>query len=256
LGKEHGVDVNGYKIFYSGITENIEEEMEKLMNRIRTGNIKALFIDESRITNIISKEMIMKIRQHVEVIWIASNGLGHKEVLSGEADLSTYEDFMKYELDVNLRNCESIVREALRFEEGKSSSYKEGLVLPPPNHPNGKEPYHSDSFEDAIKEMRKITNDGVLVISNYPYEDVLQTLNTMKWKRYGERKNDFNEGESPFQYLVDGNILLIENYELISGFEWNNIILIIVKGTRGYIDRHPSNYIMRCTTNLMIVERK
>uniref|UniRef100_A0A7M5XME8 Uncharacterized protein n=2 Tax=Clytia hemisphaerica TaxID=252671 RepID=A0A7M5XME8_9CNID len=169
-----------------------------------TRHINALFIDECEVTYNQWKEIIMKVKQHVEVIWIASNGLGHQRILSGDEDLSLYDDFIKYELDVNLRNCQSIVKEALSFEEKTTLYYIEGLVFPPPNHPNGKQPYHSKSFEDAITEMRKITNDGVLVISDIPYEkDDLQTLDKMKlkWKRYGEDKNDFNEGESPYQFL-------------------------------------------------------
>eukprot|EP00111_Clytia_hemisphaerica_P012474 TCONS_00036609-protein len=255
LGKEHGVDVYGYRRYYFGDGEEHKEETEKLVKNIRMKNINALFIDECNITDDLLKEMITKVKQHVEVIWIASNGYGHREILKGDKDFSMGNDFMKYELDVNLRNCESIVREALNFEESSSSTYKEGIVLPPPNHPNGKQPYHSDSFEDAITEMRKITNDGVLVIYDTAFEkDDLQTLNKLKlkWKSYGKRNNDFNEGESPYQYLVDRNILLIDDYNLVFGFEWNNII-IIVKEKSGFIDRQ-CNFIMRCTTNLMIVE--
>ncbi|XP_066929585.1 uncharacterized protein [Clytia hemisphaerica] len=257
LGNEHGVDVYGYRCYF-GYEEENKEETEKLMKRIRTRNINALFIDECDISDNQLKEMITKVKQDVDVIWIASNGYGHREILSSYEVLSMYDDFMKYELDVNLRNCKSIVKEALSFEEREGSTYKEGLVLPPPNHPNGKQPYHSDSFENGITEMRKITNDGVLVISDILYEkDDLQTLDKMKlkWKRYGQDENDFNGGESPYQHLVDKNILLINDYELISGFEWNNIILII-KRIRGVVAHHPSNRIMRCTTNLMIVEQR
>ncbi|XP_066923256.1 uncharacterized protein [Clytia hemisphaerica] len=190
LGKEHGVDVYGYILHYFGITdidEKNKEETEKLTKRIRTGNIKALFIDECDITDNQWKEVIMKVKQHVDVIWIASDGFGHQDLLSGDQDFSVYDDFMKFGLDVNLRNCESIVREALSYEERDNSPYKEGLVLPPPNHPNGKQPYPFSSFEDAIKEMRKVTKEGVLVISNFVFEedDHFQTLKTMKlkWKR-------------------------------------------------------------------------
>uniref|UniRef100_A0A7M5XLA0 Uncharacterized protein n=2 Tax=Clytia hemisphaerica TaxID=252671 RepID=A0A7M5XLA0_9CNID len=257
LEKEHGVDVYGYRDCYGVSGEIHKEEMEKLVKRIKTKNINALFIDECYIIDEKRKEMVMKVKQHVDVIWIASDGYGHQRSLEGY--LSVYDDFMKFELDVNLRNCESIVKEALSFEEKDSSGYKEGLVLPPPNHPDGEKPYHSGSFEDAVKEMRKITNNGVLVISDNlpPYEaEDLQTLNTLKlkWKRYGEDKNDFNKGESPYQYLKDGNILLVDDHELITGFEWDNII-ILVKGNIVFgIDDHPCNMIMRCTTNLMLVE--
>uniref|UniRef100_A0A7M5XPP9 Uncharacterized protein n=2 Tax=Clytia hemisphaerica TaxID=252671 RepID=A0A7M5XPP9_9CNID len=44
LGKEHGVEVYGYREYYFGITdidEKNKEETEKLTKRIRTGNIKA-----------------------------------------------------------------------------------------------------------------------------------------------------------------------------------------------------------------------
>uniref|UniRef100_A0A7M5UJQ9 Uncharacterized protein n=1 Tax=Clytia hemisphaerica TaxID=252671 RepID=A0A7M5UJQ9_9CNID len=107
--------------------------------------------------------------------------------------------------------------------------------------------------------MRKITNDGVLVIYDIRYEDDdFQTLNKMKlkWKRYGKLNNDFKEGESPYQYLVDGDILLIEDYRLISGFDWKNVIIIITDGNTGKVDYHPCNFIMRCMMNLMIVDNK
>uniref|UniRef100_A0A7M5XDB7 Uncharacterized protein n=3 Tax=Clytia hemisphaerica TaxID=252671 RepID=A0A7M5XDB7_9CNID len=264
LEKEHGVDVYGYRRFEAYI------HIEKLMKKIQTKNINALFIDECDITGNQLKEMIMKVKQHVKVIWIASNGSGHRHFLSGEenllftnvntlsglGDLSPYDDFMKYELDVNLRNCKSIVTEALRLEERESSGYKEGLVRPPQNHPDGEKPYHSKSFEDVITKMRKITNDGVLVISDIHYVgDDYRTLSKLqlKWKMYGEYLNRFKKGESPYHHLVDGNILLMRDYGLISGFEWKNII-IIKKGTFGAVDYHPCNLIMRCTTNLMIVD--
>ncbi|XP_066914135.1 uncharacterized protein [Clytia hemisphaerica] len=255
LGKEHGVDVYGYRDYSVLINE---EEIEKLMERIKTKKINALFIDECWITREKTKEMVMKVKQHVDVIWIASNGYGHRDILLGDEDLSVYDDFIKFELDVNLRNCESIAKEALSYEERYSSGYKEGLVLPPPNHPDGEKPYHFVSFEDAMKEMRRITNNGVLVIShNLPYEaDDFQTLNKLKlkWKRYGEYKNDFNTGESPYQYLKDGNILLVEDYELIIGFEWENIIILVKEDNAFGLDNHPCNLFMRCTTNLMLVD--
>ncbi|XP_066914421.1 uncharacterized protein [Clytia hemisphaerica] len=217
LGKEYGVDVYGIIDEYGMIDD---DENEKLVKRIKTKNINALFIDECWIVDEKPKKIITDLKEYVDVIWIALNGYGHQRILSGDGDLSVYDDFIKFELDVNLRNCESIVKEALSFEERKSSGYKEGLVLPPPNHPDGEKPYYSVSFEDAVKEMRKITNNGVLVISDNlpPYEaEDLQTLNTLKlkWKieiekerfqpRYkyirDEKNFDINSFTSDFQQL-------------------------------------------------------
>ena len=225
------------------------------MKTIRKNKIKALFIDECDILSDSWKEMIKSIKKHVNVIWISTNGYGHSLILSGEDNLSVFSDLMKFKLDVNLRNCASIVKEAFRLEERQCSDYKEGLVLPPANFPNGIKPTHFTSLEDAVTEMRKVTNDGVLVIALLEHKDNQTVLNKMnlKWKRYVcHNENDFKEGESPYQYLVDGNILYIDNHRFINGFEWQNII------TTGYgtgtYDHHLCNWYMRCTTNLMIVQ--
>ena len=203
---------------------------------IQENNINALFIDECNIH--LWKDILKNLQQHTNVIWIAANGISH-----GISPMESIDDFIKFELDVNLRNCASIVKEALRRDERGSSSYKKGLVLPPKNFPNGTLPAHFNSLEGAITEMKKVTNDGVLVITDGRYEENdLKMSNNMKWKwkRYEcIGGNDFKEGESPYQHLVDGNILLVPNYELVNGFEWPNIIS--VEGQTGKVDYHPCN---------------
>ena len=128
----------------------IQHMQRQLIETIRKKNINALFIDECFIFLDEWKEMIKELKRPVDVIWIATNALGHHRFLSSNDDLTVYNDFIKVKLDVNLRNCESIVKEAFRCDERFDSGYKEGLVLPPKNFPNGVDPTHFNSCEDAI----------------------------------------------------------------------------------------------------------
>uniref|UniRef100_A0A7M5WX47 Uncharacterized protein n=1 Tax=Clytia hemisphaerica TaxID=252671 RepID=A0A7M5WX47_9CNID len=254
LGKAYGINIYPFRTLGPYREKEMKEEQELLISTIREKNIKALLIDECNISEGSWKEIIRDLKQQMDVIWIASNGKGHIAILSGNEDLTMYEDFTKFKLDTNLRNPKSIVQGALMRDDGGNSGYKEGLVLPPANFPNGVVPAHVGSLGDAIKEMRKVTNDGVLVIAQVALE-LDFSLTSMKWKMY-KRGNvgnrSFKKGESPYQYLVDGNILFIDEHAVINGFEWPNIIS--VEGSRGgRMSKHPCNWFMRCTANLVIV---
>ena len=188
------------------------------------------------------------------MIWIAADAYSHRKIISGKDDLLDYDDFMKVELNVNLRNCESIVKEAFRRDD---SDYKKDLIFPQPNFPKGLEPIHVSTLKEAITEMRKVTNEGILAIGYWEsHKDFHQILNGMglKGKVYDKYENDFNKGESPYQYLLDGNILLIGEHGIIDGFEWQNIISTNRSSIR--LGDHPCNWFMRCTTNLIIVDEK
>ena len=80
------------------------------------------------------KETISTIKGQLDVIWIASDAYGHRNILSGE-DLSTYDDLTKFKLSTNLRNCKAIVDEAIQYnereDEREAFNYTEGLKLPP-----------------------------------------------------------------------------------------------------------------------------
>ena len=222
-------------------------------------------MDECYISGDKLKETINTVIGQLDVIWIASNANAHGIILSGKKDLSAYDDFTKFELSTNLRNCKTIVYEALKYDYDERAAfrldvrqhfdYTEGLKLPPSNFPNGCAPIHVDTLEEAMKKMRQITDGGVLIIGDYSGEETLNRMN-INWKRFNkfDEHNDFKEGESPYQHLLDGHVLVVDYYRLINGFEWPNIISS--NGGYGGVDYHPCNFYMRCNTNLIIVDRK
>eukprot|EP00111_Clytia_hemisphaerica_P020628 TCONS_00060791-protein len=217
-------------------------------------NIKALFIDESCIINE-WKETINDLEKEVDIIWIAFNSLSHLIILSGDEDLSTYNNFAKFELSTNLRNHKAIVEEAIKLDKAEFESlsgYEEGLKFPPSNFPNARLPLHVKKINDAMVEMRQVTDGAVLIMA---YKNELEKMN-IKYKFYSDNKdNDFNEGESPYQHLMDGNVLVITDHKLVTGFEWPNIIYNDYS-YGGSFEKHPCNYYMRCTANLIIVDRE
>uniref|UniRef100_A0A7M5X0V2 Uncharacterized protein n=2 Tax=Clytia hemisphaerica TaxID=252671 RepID=A0A7M5X0V2_9CNID len=239
-----------------------DRNWKELRELIRRKNIKGLFIDECYIEMNELKETINDLEKEVDIIWIASDSRGHASIISGYEDLSTYNDFAKFELSTNLRNHKAIVEEAIKFDKEKPSDYEEGLNFPPSNFPNARLPLHVKKINDAMVEMRQVTDGGVLIIANESKKNALEKMN-IKYKIYSineedndfnEEDNDFNEGESPYQHLIDGNVLWVSHYELINGFEWPNIICY--EYNYGKFDLSPSNYYMRCTANLIIVDRE
>ena len=129
--------------------------------------------------------------------------------------------------------------------------------MPTGNFPGGCEPIFVIFFEDAVKEARKRTNERILAIlpnkidvSNY--FDVLKHLNE-NGKVYHEDKNDFGKGENPYKFLLDGNVLIIEERASL-GFDWTTIIVIERKDDD--ITFHDCNFMLRCTTNLIVVKKE
>ena len=144
--------------------------------------------------------------------------------------------------------------------ERECYEYKEGIVMPPGNFPSGCDPIFVDLFEDAVKEARKQTNEGILVIVDYhddlkEYCDVLDQLNENR-KGYCKLKNDFKKGGDPYKFLLDGNVLLINEFASF-GFEWATVINTFTRGwTKNATTMHDCNYMLRCTTNLIMINRK
>ena len=103
--------------------------------------------------------------------------------------------------------------------------------MPLDNFPSGCKPVFTSSFEDAVKEARKRTNEGILVIDQFTgnvkkdYCNILYKLNE-NGKEYHKKKNDFEEGENPYKFLKEGNILIIDA-KISFGFDWSTVILII-----------------------------
>ena len=137
----------------------------------------------------------------------------------------------------------------------KGYRYQKGIADSPENFPDGCAPRHVKSFEEAMTEARKMTSEGILVISDkkdcVEYTTILDRMNE-PWKRYST-KNDFSETQNPFHYLLEGKILFTD-HEQTFGFEWTSVIYFqqFVEET---IEIHECNSVMRCTTNLIIVEQ-
>ena len=70
------------------------------------------------------------------------------------------------------------------------------------------------------------------------------------WKAYHPKKNDFEEGENPYKFLQEGNVLLVSDGEPF-GFDWSTVI--VFQGEDGIATFHDCNYMLRCTTNLFVV---
>ena len=66
---------------------------------------------------------------------------------------------------------------------------------------------------------------------------------------YGD-KNDFRE--NPYKFLLEGNVLIIRDTQCL-GCDWTNVILF--EGDDTSETYHDCNYMMRCTTNLIVVRR-
>ena len=214
-------------------------------------------MDECMIGEHNVRKTIKQFMNQLDVIWIASNAHGHRKILSGETNLSWYDDFTKFELSTNLRNTKAIVDSTLQYDETDDSLYKVGLKLPPSNFPRGQSPIHVDTLEDAMKKMRQLTNGGILIVTDSRYSD-REALNNMGmyWKQYSkdDEENDFKEDESPYQHLMDGNVLVLLRFHLVNGFEWPNMICF--EGKFGQVDYSACNFFMRCTANLIIIDQK
>ena len=139
----------------------------------------------------------------------------------------------------------------------KHYDYEKGIVMPPENFPAGCPPVIVSSFEDAITEARKRTKDGILIIFE-SFRDDFDIFNQIKekWKAYHENRNDFKEEENPYTFLQEGNILIVDYLECL-GFEWSTVIVFEESlMTSDDITWHTCNYMMRCTTNLIVVKEK
>ena len=220
-------------------------ECEQLLQQIIQDDIKAVFCDEIDMDG--GKELISKMTKIVDFLW----------VVPSTNDLS-YESFNEWEgkfrflnLSQNFRNSREIVKTTKSVAEKKRYDYKQGIVMPPENFPTGCTPLLVNSIKTAITEARKRTKGGILVI--FPdryYGDDLNQLNE-KWKAYHVQQNDFKEEENPYKFLQDGNILIIDDFSSL-GFDWSTIIVIEANGINATF--HACNYMMRCTTNLIIVK--
>ena len=112
-----------------------------------------------------------------------------------------------------------------------------------------------NSLADAIKEARKRTKEGILVISEKELRDFdLVHLDRLKeeLKTYRRYRNDFKENENPYKFLQERNVLVVDGH-LINGFEWTTVVIVKGHTISMHATYHECNHMMRCTTNLIVV---
>ncbi|XP_066928535.1 uncharacterized protein [Clytia hemisphaerica] len=250
LEEKHGVSI-------MGLDHNVGKGTQDLLVRtVRQKKVKALFFDEwkeQQYHDFFSWMLNETVFQSLEIIWIAFQGgkSAHTEKAA--------QQFTLLDLSTNFRNSRELVKEAKNVADKKHYKYKSGLVLPPPMFPSGRPPIYVNSFENAIKEMRKLSQSGILVIADTRTDGehwgehtvVLDKMNE-EWKRYDFTDKDFKAEENPYEVLKNGNILLTDCL-FIQGFEWVNVVSF--REDANYIDYHDCNYFMRCNTNLIVIER-
>ena len=98
------------------------------------------------------------------------------------------ESFTFLDLSQNFRNSREVVKMIKSYAEEKDYDYKQGIVMPLENLPTGCPPVFVYSFEDAMKEARKRTKNGILVITDH-YDPYIFNQMKEKWKA----RNDFKE---------------------------------------------------------------
>ena len=193
----------------------------------------------------------------VDYLWIVPSTIDLKD--GDYQELSR--NFTFIDLKQNFRNSRHVVRAAKAVADEKSYDYKEGIAMPLGRFPSGCEPQFVDSFKKATREARKRTNEGILVIIDNgddalnvkDYFEVLDELNENR-KTYHRGRNDFEKGGSPYKFLLDGNVLII-GQRTSFGFDWPTVIL--VERRRGHgAAYHVCNFMLRCTTDLIVVTKK
>ncbi|XP_066932884.1 uncharacterized protein [Clytia hemisphaerica] len=239
LEEKHGIKVEEI------ITYDQETNHEELIKQVNQDGIKALFCDEFDTKN---NESMRKIMKMVDFLWIVPS----TDILYYKNFKVWKDEFSFLDLSQNFRNSRKIV-EMTKFQAFINGyQYKEGIVMPPDNFPAGCEPIFVDSFGNAIKEARRRTKDGILVIDPR-YHDKIYNQIRGKWKMYVTHRNDFTEKENPYKFLQEGNVLIVDE-DTCYGFEWTTVILFERK--RHSVTYHSCNEMMRCSTNLIIIKEK
>ncbi|XP_066921009.1 uncharacterized protein [Clytia hemisphaerica] len=222
------------------------DNFEQILEQIRQDDIKAIFCDEFDMS---LKDRIWKMHDLVDILWIVPSTLG----LRFRDDEEWEDEFTFLDLSQNFRNSKEIVKMTKSHAEDTEYDYKEGIVMPPENFPAGCTPIFVDSLEEAMDEVRKRTKGGILVIiedevENYRVSEQI----TEPWKAYHPLQNDFQE-DNPYLFLQEGNVLVIGEKACL-GFEWPTVI--VVEGeNQDDPSFHSCNFMLRCTTNLLIVKK-
>lgn len=230
-------------------------DRRRLVEKIKSRDIKALFIDECSMWSSTKKWIVEEVIPLVDYLWIVPSTDDLKNY--NHQELSAHFFFVNFEQ--NFRNSRNVVKTTKSVAEKKRYKYKKGIAMPLGNFPGGCEPFFAVSFEEAVKEARKRTNEEILVIvddyrafliNNY-YCDVLYQLNE-NGMVYHKDKNDFKEGGNPYKFLQGGNVLIIGDCASL-GFDWPTVI--VFEKDSNSITIHVCNNMLRCTTNLIVVKK-
>ena len=215
---------------------------------IRSGKIKALFLDEWEIET----EFIADISGRLQFLWIVPNATHQMNKKQNELQ----EDFESLHLTFNMRNAVDIVEESKLVMKTKPFRHKEGLAPTPPNFPRGFPPVQVKTLDDAIDHARKLTSDGILIIANTSFDVPFWLLRDQKADFYGTLINVDDSVDSiqdPIQALKNGRIL-VTTQAFISGFEWPTVIHLSLSKNANIADveDHECNIFLRCTNQLII----
>ncbi|XP_066925282.1 uncharacterized protein, partial [Clytia hemisphaerica] len=195
---------------------------EHILQNLMQHDIKAVFCDEF---NMHQRDLIEKMKEMVDFLWIVPSTKNLSDHLSDHSLGLWRNEFTFLDLSQNFRNAREIVKSTISSAEENDYKYKQGIVMPPENFPTGCPPIFVDTFEEAMKEERKRTKYGILVILGI--EEIYVYLNQMneKWKRHSLSGNDFKGNENPYKFLLqEGNILIVD-HNLTYGFEWQTVIM-------------------------------
>uniref|UniRef100_A0A7M6DJL4 Uncharacterized protein n=1 Tax=Clytia hemisphaerica TaxID=252671 RepID=A0A7M6DJL4_9CNID len=224
-----------------------------LLDDIKQHKAKAMFIDEFDLRT--GDETVNKILELCDMVWIVPST---ESMYFNDNCNGFKEQFTTLNLSHNFRNCRSVVKSTKMVADETDYLFKEGIVMPPSNFPSGTAPtvMFVRSIRDAVSRSRKITMAGILVIKNdfnWNQADI-EMLNDLNenWKIYSFDQNDFQHNDNPYTFLQDGNILVIDGF-LAIGFEWP--VVIVFEDMSNDVTYHECNYMMRCSTNLLIVKK-
>ena len=228
-----------------------DQDILRLIKKIKQHDIKAVFIDECEFESSIKDLVLDKMMPLVEFLWIVPS----TQSLEDKTYKEISKKFSFLDLSKNFRNSREVVRMTGLVAEEQSYRYKEGIVMPLSNFPSGCTPTFADSLEDAMREARKRTNEGILIIvekiDGKDYFDVLNELNE-NWKSYHSAKDDFKKAGNPYKFLQEGNVLVAEE-KTCFGFDWPTVI--VIERNNDNTTFHDCNFMLRCTTNLILVRK-
>ncbi|XP_066910457.1 uncharacterized protein [Clytia hemisphaerica] len=249
LDLEENCGIVVMEINYVAGEEEEDIQRDQILQKIAQHDIKAVFCDE---IDMFDSELFKKMLKIVHSLWIVpmTEGLhfGHFEEWE---DIFTFLD-----LSQNFRNAREIVKTTKFYAEERRYDYKEGIIMPPANFPTGCTPIFVDSFENAMKEARQRTKEGILVILTKSGKDAGNHLIQIKEKSkmYQDGQNDFKKEENPYKFLQEGNVLVVKASD-VNGFEWSTVIVMEREQIYQGASIHECNLMMRCTTNLIVIRK-